>query len=461
MRKDWSLTTKRVLVVAHYFAPKNQIASVRATNFAVGLAREGWQVDVLTVKANRFDPQEMSRLDLGFPIASLEGLEIIERRPPVEAILYHLTLTQIFRMRNFARRLMGEQFGTRRAVRGGVAGSSPHRPPRRSLRSLAIGAAESWIDRGFRRVLTRKRGLREDYSAIWTTFGPRHMIETAISISDRYPRARFVMDLRDPIVRTPCLHPSERSRQIHLESLLALRADVLTLVSPHLLSDPEKFTIPRVVIPNGFEVGVMTERLAFAGGEDDRLTIYYGGTIYPAQDVTPLAEACSLLLARCDVRVQYAGGHFAQFSAPFVELGISHCLEDLGHISRPESLDHMSGAHAVAIFSWNGAEKGILTGKIFEAIAANVPVVAIVAGEHTSSALAEMLAGDPLRQVFGGSDDPNSSRKIAEFLASLRDLPESVYEMYRGTRRYARFSHSHIVKELSRVLDPSEDTSKS
>ena len=45
---------KKILIVSYFFAPKNEIGAVRLSKFTTYLVRLGWEVDVVTFKANPF-----------------------------------------------------------------------------------------------------------------------------------------------------------------------------------------------------------------------------------------------------------------------------------------------------------------------------------------------------------------------------------------------------------------------
>lgn len=263
------------------------------------------------------------------------------------------------------------------------------------------------------------------------------------------------MDVRYPIVRRGALRDDRGVRdQERRERLVAARADGLTQVSPHLLSDDLEVTIVSATIPNGFEEQLAADRPERSSNRPrDVFVAYYGGRIYPAQDVRPFALACRILSESRPVRVEYAGQSAATFIAAFREAGAESLVLNLGVIPREESLRRARNADVVPVFSWNTSEKGILTGKVFELIAVNTPIAVIVAGEHRTSALAELFEGDVMRRVFGTATDEESVGELVDFLEFTAHLPNVVLREFAGADRYADYSHASLSRRLSDVIE--------
>ena len=439
----------KLLVVTHYFAPKNEIASVRIVNFAVGLTELGWDVDVLAVGPNTFNPLER-RLDFEYPEERLRKVRVVEVSPPWEA-------KALYAIRGILRTLFGLPGKVRRRADGplGEAEKPPSAPDGRSVaRGPLKRLLDSVLDRGYRRVFSRASGLASGYDAIWTSFGPRVMVDVGLDMSRRFPSAAFVMDVRDPLVRPSLARDArEVSDQKARETRLARSSvDALSLVSEYFIEDPASFRAPIATIPNGFDVTLAVWPRPQKQVERP-LTVYYGGRLYPAQDVRPLAAACLAVSQSRAVRVEYAGPDAAEFVEAFASQGADHLVQDLGVLSRGDSLRHAREADVVTVFSWNTTERGILTGKVFELIAIDTPIAVVVAGDHATSALAEMFEGDRLRRVFGDSLGSEAIDELADFIRGARDIPEEVRAGWRGVEKYREYSHPVIVQRLSQCLE--------
>ncbi len=448
-----------LLIVTYYFAPKNEIASVRIVNFAAGLRELGWDVDVVTVGPNPFNPLER-HLDLHCPEEQLRGIRVIEVDPPWEAkALYWARGAVSPLLRGAASAVSQWRDRTEprgRARRGSAAAEPGPNPPHPAVTPWAPlrRALDAVLDGAYRRVFVKASGLSAEYDAIWPTYGPRVMVDVGLDMARRFPGAAFVMDVRDPLVGRSSLDARERSAQVAREMRLARsRVDALSVVSEPCVDHPSAFSAPIVEIPNGFEVRLTSRHNRVQKDARTPLTVYYGGRLYPAQDVRPLAAACRLVSRSRAIRVEYAGRDGADFAAAFESQGVGHLVADLGMLTRSESLERARAADVVAVLSWNTAARGILTGKVFELIAIDTPIAVVVAGDYATSALAQLFSGDPVRRVFGDSLDPEAVSDLADFIRHARDIPDGVRLAFSGASRYREYAHPVLARRLSRCIE--------
>jgi hypothetical protein len=127
-------------------------------------------------------------------------------------------------------------------------------------------------------------------------------------------------------------------------------------------------------------------------------------------------------------------------------------VRDHGRVSRPEALELAAAADVAVVLSWNTDEKGVMTGKIYELIATDVPILVLVAGDHAGSSLASVLAGDPLRRVFNSAADPDNTAEVRSFLEGLPCTDARVMEEFSGPVRYESMSYPAIVAGLDDFL---------
>lgn len=445
-------TGRTILVASQYFAPKNEIASVRIVNMARELHALGWEVDVLTVDANLANPLER-RLDLGVPDVLLDGVRVVSAPVPAEAKV-------LYRAREAAARVVARVRGSRRGngreipARSGGAGSATEVTG--GAAGLLYRTLLTRVDRGYIRTFARAQGLRSAYDVVLVSFGPRYMVDAGVALADRFPGAAFVMDVRDPVVRRKGVESEwQQEEQRRAERLLAERADGTTVVSQHMIFAPETFRGPIRDVPNGFSVDPTPERASSRGddgGGEGPLRVFYGGRLYAAQRLDVLAAACLELSGTREVVVDYAGPDSQAFVQAFAEHGAQALVRDHGRVSRPEALELAAAADVAVVLSWNTDEKGVMTGKIYELIATDVPILVLVAGDHAGSSLASVLAGDPLRRVFNSAADPDNTAEVRSFLEGLPCTDARVMEEFSGPVRYESMSYPAIVAGLDDFL---------
>ncbi|WP_110239752.1 glycosyltransferase [Nocardioides gilvus] len=420
-------------------------------NFATGLADLGWEVTVLTVKPNPYNPLER-RLDLDIPEHRLAEISVVAVDTPLEVRFLYAARACAHRVLKTLR-YFGSPPGA--ALKPESDDISPNR-------QSTFPWLLALVDHGYRRAFSQAKGLARGYDALWVSYGPRYMVDVGGLLADRFSSAGFVMDVRDPIVRSGSFaDPRSTGRQRRTEAKLAQRADAVTLVSGPLLENAVAFTCPVSVISNGFgELEKLVGNPVEAPDVRRPFTLYYGGRLSPAQDARALAAACRKLNETVPVVVQYAGTDFSAFSQAFEDQNAGQLLSNLGLVSRPDSLAHAKAADVVAVFSWNDSEKGILTGKIFELIALNTPIAVLMVGESRGSALSEMFQGDPMRRVFETSLDEGNVQEIVDFLISAPRFDENFRKEFQGISRYKQYSYPVLCEKLSAVLGSAVESRK-
>ena len=294
---------------------------------------------------------------------------------------------------------------------------------------------------------------REKIDVVLTTSPPPslHLLGAAVK---RATGAAWVADLRDPLTS----HPHRRGYESQLARLkeasvggvgrlVASQADAIVAASDAIAEEARALE-PKgkvVTIANGCDFD------DFAGlvhHPSDRLRITHAGHFHGKRDPKPFLQA----LAESgldDVVVRFAGD-FRQADREYAEsLGLGDRLELLGDVSRRRSLELQRDSEALLLLvpESGGRGRGVLTGKIYEYLAAERPILAVV----PSDGAAAQLVRDTGAGVVVAPDDVEAMREALLDLhrrwrdGSLDDT--SLSEEWR--QRLARGAR---VEELADVL---------
>jgi len=296
----------------------------------------------------------------------------------------------------------------------------------------------------------------EGIDAVLTTSPPVsvHLIGAAVK---KATGAKWIADLRDTIVRHP--HRStegvgalvkERSRA-GVAQLVARQADVVVAAAESIADDVRQLE-PRgrvVTITNGSDFD------DFAGLEyvrADRFRLTHAGSFFGRRDPKPFLRALAESGLE-DVTVRFVGD-FRPADKEFMEsLGLGDRVELVPYVPRRESLrlQRDSDALLLLIPEADGRGRGILSGKVFEYLAAERPVLAVVPKDGAAAQLVrETGAG-----VVADSDDVPA---IRDALVSLHerwrrgelDQPPLSAEWRRRLSRGARVEElADLLKELA------------
>ena len=234
---------------------------------------------------------------------------------------------------------------------------------------------------------------REKIDVVLTTSPPPslHLLGAAVK---RTTGAAWVADLRDPLTS----HPHRRGYESQLARLkeasvggvgrlVASQADAIVAAS-EAIAEEARALEPKgkvVTIANGCDFDDFAGLEHHAG---DRLRITHTGHFHGKRDPKPFLQA----LAESgldDVVIRFAGDFRAADREYAESLGLGERIELLGDVSRRRSLELQRDSEALLLLipESGGRGRGVLTGKIYEYLAAERPILAVVPPDGAAARL--------------------------------------------------------------------------
>jgi glycosyltransferase involved in cell wall biosynthesis len=402
-----------ILIVTYNWPPRNAIGTHRPYSWARYWSERGASVRVLTAEKRDFDHP----LDLRLPL--IEGVTVKESS--------YSALPGASRGRALPAALVSLLKWVRR--------KADHRL------GIVLDPRDGWM----KSALDDAEALSEGVDVVVSTFGPRATHEIAAHLKKRNPGLFWVADYRDlwsqNFLRKWSGRARRKERQRELGCLAS--ADLVTTVSDELASSLSCLLDCEVhVVTNGFDeaadAGASAKVDAASPGRP--LVLAYTGIVHePWQDPSPLFKAIALLrdegtIRAGDLYVDFYGGRGNSVAAKALRAGIQEFVRCHGHVTRDEALQRQRSAGALLLLENASPEaRGILTGKLFEYLAARVPILSV--GGTPSSAADRVLA-----YCHSGVSLGTESARIA---AQLRDL-------LRGHRPDWFFPDDGRIMEFSR-----------
>ncbi len=338
--------------------------------------------------------------------------------------------------------------------------------PRARRPAEELGAA-SGVDRLLLRGELALRGLLvPDASVLWTltaapaarrivrecgievvlTTSPPGSVHLVGAAVQRSRRVRWVADLRDSLVRH-----AHRRREVRgerrLARLVAGRADAIVCASRAIAGEMQALSPsgPVIEIGNGCDFEDF-DGLAYERAERFRIT--HAGSFFGRRSPRPFLEA----LARVeeDVAARFVGDFRSSDRAFAEELGLGDRLELLPYASRRDvlSLERESEALLLLIPDAQGRGRGVLSGKVFEYLAARRPILAAVPPDGEAAAL--------LRKLEAGTVvAPGDVDGLTGALADLRERWRSgdLEDVALAEDERARLARRARAEELARLLE--------
>ncbi len=384
----------RLLFFSRAFPPSQAIGAVRGWNIAKHLARLGWDVEVVTL-----NPDLLQEPQPGVDVLSDCVRENIRLRPTGcdwQFLAGDYLKQPAWQMRPLTR----------------IA--------RRIANRLGMDPTIGWANAANRACHSLLPG---EVDIVLVTAPPYAGFKIGATVAHRL-RVPLVLDYRDLWNSNPHYKRYATKKVRDLEARLLSAAQGITVVSPSmaaLLESEFQFTKPIEVVTNGFDHeefdSIKPERF------DDFAVVYAGQFYPPSRTVKPLIEA--IALANKDnaheqpVRLHYYGSDKNHVDTVAAEIGASSWVINHGNVSRKKVLAALKGGCAAAVITTveetaTKAEMGSLTGKIFEALGAKVPVLLI---SPKGSDASYLVRKNNLGATFTGCE----TVAMGKWLAQLRE----------------------------------------
>jgi glycosyltransferase involved in cell wall biosynthesis len=351
----------KVLIITYYWPPSGGAGVQRWLKFAKYLPSSGWIPVVLTV-----DPDYAT-----YPYRddSLYG-EI-----PIDVEVYRTKAVNYFAL--YSR----DQSKIPHSGFASGAGKDPKSRLSRFIRgNLFIpDPRRGWNGYAFRKACELIRN--QNITHIITTSPPHSTQLIGLRLKRRFPHIKWVADMRDPwtdIYYYDLFKPSLPARIVdsHMEKNVLSKADSIITVGQKLASllaeKGENIAGKTHVLPNGFD------EEDFEGMKPtlpDIFTVTYVGTLSPSYPVKGFLQAIRELQAVGQpVNIRFVG----TVSEPVRELlpEGEESIEFIPYCEHPAAIRHMmESSLLLLIIPDHPSNRSILTGKIFEYLATEKPIL--------------------------------------------------------------------------------------
>lgn len=451
---------KTILIVCRYFYPENEIASLRPTKMAKYLKQNfGFRIVVISSEFDKF----------------YEPIEKNEHLPYVDEHLY-MRPCRIFvwilkkRLKRAGR--LNWQIVNENEVKSidkKLLWANEFDRLRRSSKQKIFNTFRDLIDLLIEKSYSRrairvlnKRGI-DDIDVLFSTYGPYSVHWVAQRILDKNSGIFWVADFRDATSFRSNNRVSKSYRKKYLLRTFE-KAGLVTAVSEGCfipLSKPEH----AVVIPNGFDSDDIVEMAEEYGEclEEKTLTFAYCGTLYRGKsDFRLFFKALEELIKeelieREKIRFIYAGIDGEEFTRQSDAWNLSDKVEDVGLLSRQESLRIQQCSDILLLASWNNRSSwGVITGKFYEQLMFEKPIVCIVTGDLPNSTLKEMISKASVGiccEEAGGECD---YLRMKDYLLNCyRDWEKGKLSISTNKSYTERFHYKNLVSKLVDCLNSS------
>lgn len=406
-----------ILIVTHFYPPLNAIASLRPFSFAKYFVEQGHRVTVLTTAKIMYD----GNLDLeGYDHPLLKVIEI-----PYTPLFF------------WKKQIQGSQL--KQVLKDG--------------KPQIINRGVSYRLKKVLKTVVDSLGFMLDHQRFWTskavreadliiaaqsvdimlsTFSPAAAHIAAGKIAVRHPKLKWIADYRDLWSQNHILSAKWLFKPLErfIEKRTIAKADYITTVSAPLAEDLCRFVrnrVPVSIIYNGYEGSHLRNLPASALHIQKPLSIVYTGTIYKGRrDPSPLLIALNDLEAEGiikegDIKVEFYGNANDNLMSIVQLCGGEKWITIKGYVPYKEAIRVQQKADFLLFLESNKKDaRGVLTGKLFEYLIANKPILGV--GIDEQCATGQLIEATRTGLVFGEDKD-----KIKRYLRLVLTKGEVIH----------------------------------
>lgn len=305
----------------------------------------------------------------------------------------------------------------------------------------------------------------EHFDIVFSSFGDIENIYIG-QYAARHFSAKLIQDYRDPVVRSSNITYwswNMRVKSIEKESLLI--ADLCTTVSNGMSQKYHKLAPNARVITlyNGYDTldnnntkesyhntGVFN--ICYTGSADHPMT-RRAMNIF----VRELHRFITTnYINHRHIRFTYAGSSFEDVITLFSKYKLDDIIDNRGYVSYEEVFQIQKSSDLFLVLSWNTLKyTGVLTGKFYEGIRANKPILSVISGNLPNSDL--KIINDKYNYGFCYEESNNkiSSADLLSFIKLLFDEKmKKGYISYKLSNQLRTdFHYKTITKKLVRICE--------
>jgi len=379
---------RHLLLISYYFAPQNLIAAVRTTKIAKYFVRSGWNVTIITADKCRLGNQRDSTLVCD----EMKYMKII-RVKDSNNIIPHLLQRSSF---------IDEIFRNQGTV--------------------------EWYWEA-KRVL-KSHLIKEKFDLVISSYAPMYTHLLAAYAKKMQPSICWIADFRDAYINNITKrNKSNVSSKVCfiMQNYIVRKADRITTVSDglrkELMRQNRYIKNKMLTITNGYDEE--DRRIINDDTNNNSIfTIAYTGTIYHRHsDPSMLFQALKELISEgkiesTKVRFDYCGKDTKGINFLAKHYGIESIMNYYGVVNRKKSMEIQSSSQLLLALAWNKKDStGILTGKIFEYMLIQKPVISITVGDRPRGELSKLIRRSNLGIACEEKNYKDDLQKLKSFIS--------------------------------------------
>lgn len=428
---------QNILIISYYFAPRNVIGAVRSTKIAKYLQRDGYNVDVITLKC---DDENID----GILENDINGINVyyLEHSKTYMYLKTHI-LDKYLKRKNILQKEEKESSKSKDKFKTMI----------KTLINFALSIYQS-IDFNMKAKKVIKELLKEKkYTSIYCTYGPLPNLFVIRWMMHKYSNEKYVIDFRDPVTINGSKNNKWMTRYFNkLVSYIVNKSDcsigVTNGISNYLTDISKKEAI---TIYNGFDKEDIKE-IIIDKSKNKKIEFSYTGSLYRGKrDLSILFKCIDRIINEGivnieDVSFNYAGEEINELLFQTQKYKLEEIVSYKGNLTRRESLTMQMNSDICIVCTWNNKDElGVIPGKLYETMMIKNPVIGIVCGDTTNSEIKSIIEKNNLGFCYEEAED-GSYNKLYKYIL------EYIKQNEKYSKNIQEFDYKNITKKYEEIF---------
>jgi glycosyltransferase involved in cell wall biosynthesis len=281
------------------------------------------------------------------------------------------------------------------------------------------------------------------YDIVLSSYAPVEAHDIALALKMKYPSLKWIADMRDEMSHNPFFSGRSSERLALKEAEYVPYVDALTTVSEPILEDFKTiFTSTEFFeeVRNGFDHDLKAISL-----NNSTFTMVFAGTFYgklkPDHFLKVLSSLVQEKRINQDILINFVGTHH-NFQIPNNLVSLIEFVPRLPYV---DAVDQMRNADCNLLFCPPFEAKGRFTGKLFDYLSVERPILAMVDKEDVG---AELVLEHKAGQVADFYDEA----EIKEAFCKIYDDWKNKVEFKADSSKTSSLHRSHQVRKLNALI---------
>ena len=457
---------KKILVVCNYYAPENTIAAVRISKLVKYFCKEKYEVDVITEK------KEINFIDDSLK-ADMENVNVSY----LSNSWFCRKVCKIYKTITDSSRKKRMSIMDNRERINPKSGHVEFYPFETAY--PLFGSIDYLINQYRQRDLARnilKITSNKKYDCFITSYGDSLAYFCGKKYKKKHEEIPWIFDIRDAIYRYKFTPDYIKFIPVKYERYVCQHADAIVGVSKGICNRFALKCQSKVFcITNGYDKDSYFEDLYEKDTVrlyQDKMTFTYTGSMYGGlQNLSLFFEAIKKLIDEDVIKSEhvafvYAGNEsaFDVFRRQAMKFGLENLCIYFGKLVRKEAIELQSKSDVLLMASYDYKDNngGIITGKLFEYMAAGKPVIATITGDIVNSEVKQIITKTKIGiccEESGGDDDKERLSKYI-LLQYRHFINKESLEYNPFADEIRKYEYKNIAKEYIKLIKSMERTGK-